>query len=75
MNKYFHTDSPDFLAMFAEAVTRADMNGQSFRVDVTDGVLKFKVGEGMWSPPFHSTPDAYRDQGHFADGTERGNHP
>jgi hypothetical protein len=61
MRGYFHTDSPDFLPALAEAVTRADLNGQSFRISVENGILKYKVGEGGWSPPVRSTPDAHRD--------------
>lgn len=62
MNGYFHTDSPDVLPALAEAVTRADMLGVSFRIHVEDGIMKYKVGGGSWSPPIRSTPDAYRDK-------------
>ena len=61
MKGYFHTDSPDFLPALAEAVTRADMEGKSFRISVENGILKYKVGGGAWSPPVRSTPDPYRD--------------
>lgn len=61
MRGYFHTDEPLALATLAEAITRADVNGQSFRINVENGVLTYKVGGGSWSPPMRSTLDAYRD--------------
>lgn len=61
MRDYFCTDSPNVLAALAEAVTRADMNGQRFRISVEGGVLKYKVGEGMWTAPIQSSNDPYRD--------------
>lgn len=61
MRGYFHTDSDMVLSQLAEAITRADLNGQSFRISVENGIMKYKVGGGGWSPPIRSTPDAYRD--------------
>lgn len=61
MRGYFHTDSDMVLSTLAEAITRADLNGQSFRINVENGVLTYKVGQGGWSPPIRSTVDVYRD--------------
>ena len=47
--------SMDILAL-AEAVTRAEAQGRTFRVAIDDGTFKYKVGEGMWSPPCYDTP-------------------
>ena len=44
--------------LLAEAATRAVAEGKTFRVStglyMHGEALKFKVGEGMWSPPFYS---------------------
>lgn len=61
MRGYFHTDSDMVLSQLAEAITRADLNGQSFRISVENGIMKYKVGGGGWSPPIRSTPDVHRD--------------
>lgn len=61
MRGYFHTDRDIDLATLAEAITRADATGASFRINVENGVLTYKVGGGSWSPPMRSTVDAYRD--------------
>lgn len=49
---------PFDIIMLAEAATRADMEGSKLRVQTGDmqgrAYLKFKVGEGMWSPPLWS---------------------
>jgi hypothetical protein len=60
---YFHTDSGS-ARFFIESVARlAEENDQSLRIDVAgDGSLRIKRGEGVWSAPISSTPDAYRDQ-------------
>ena len=59
---YFHTDNLMYIWSIAEAASRAESEGRRFRVNVdADGNLTYKVGEGMWSPPFESTPDPYRD--------------
>ena len=59
---YFHTDSPTTLDWLARVVMLAEENYQSLRFDVdSEGRLKVKRGEGTWSPPIDSTPDAYRD--------------
>ena len=61
MRGYFHTDRDIDLATLAEAITRADATGASFRINVENGVLTYKVGGGSWSPPMRPTVDAYRD--------------
>jgi hypothetical protein len=58
---YFHTDRDLDLATLAEAITRADVEGKSFRINVENGILTYKVGSGTWSPPMRSTLDMYRD--------------
>lgn len=51
----------------AEAATRADANGQPFRLafdhDGNARCVKFKVGESVWSAPFYDEreSDPYRD--------------
>lgn len=52
--------SPEAIVYLAEAATRADAEGKSLRVAVQGDTFKYKVGEGMWSPPFHDQPDQYR---------------
>lgn len=47
----------------AEAATRAGAEGRTLRLAFgtsNDGMnwVKFKVGEGMWSPPLYSDHDA-----------------
>lgn len=62
MNGYFHTDGTNLdLVTLAEAVTRADAEGKSFRIHVENGIMKYKVGGGSWSPPMRSTFDPFRD--------------
>lgn len=59
---YFHTDNKFTLQTIAIAANNAAENGRSLRLDVdSEGRLKFKVGEGMWSAPIASTTDPYRD--------------
>jgi hypothetical protein len=59
---YFHTDNPNEIQRFAEAVTYADTNGVRLRLDVDgQGRLRYKVGGGGWSAPIASTPDPWRD--------------
>lgn len=59
---YFHTDSPTTLDFIARVAALAEENYQSLRIDVdSEGNLKIKRGEGVWSPPIPSTPDPYRD--------------
>lgn len=59
---YFHTNNVRTVN-FVERVARLAVdNGQSLRIDVdAAGNLRIKRGEGMWSPPIASDPDAYRD--------------
>lgn len=52
--------SPDAIIYLAEAATRADAEGRRLRVAIDGDGFKFKVGEGMWSPPFEDQPDPYR---------------
>lgn len=58
---YFHTDEPSFLIWFEAVVSRAATEGRKLRLDTDEqGNLRIKLGEGVWSPPFQSTPDPYR---------------
>jgi hypothetical protein len=55
------------LDWLAEAVTRAQAEGRSLRINIEQSIepgtgelgyaLKYKVGEGMWSPPMRSMHD------------------
>ena len=59
---YFHTDSPTLLSTLGYLMTEGAKQGGRVRLDVDEaGRLRYKVGEGMWSPPISSTPDPYRD--------------
>lgn len=58
---YFHTDNPDTLNYLGNLLKDAAKHGGRIRLDVVDGNLKVKAGEGMWSAPFYSTSDPYRD--------------
>lgn len=61
---YFHTDRGFDIAVIANALLTAATEGRRVRIDVdSEGSLKVKIGEGMWSAPFASTPDPYRDLG------------
>lgn len=58
---YFHTDN-DAVTDQIERAVNAAQHGRSLRLDVdSQGNLRIKVGEGMWSAPIASTPDPYRD--------------
>ena len=51
----------------AEAITRAQAEGKSVRFDIDEAIapgtgvrtpiIKYKIGEGMWSAPTFSQPD------------------
>lgn len=59
---YFHTDSYQTVASLSAVLNDAYEQGQRVRIDVdTQGNLRIKRGEGIWSPPFASTPDPYRE--------------
>lgn len=58
---YFHTDDPRLIGYLADILKTAEDTGTRIRIDVYGGQLRIKRGEGMWSPPFDSTPDEYRD--------------
>lgn len=61
---YFHTDDVNLINEIADNLNFAAIHGKRVRLDVdAAGTLKMKIGEGMWSPPFDSTPDPYRDLG------------
>jgi hypothetical protein len=58
--------SPMAILELAEAATRADAQGKRLRietgVDLRGPFIKWKVGEGAWSPPFREAEvDPYRD--------------
>lgn len=61
---YFHTDDPEVIAFIAAVAQTAVDTGTRLRLDVDGhGDLRIKRGEGMWTAPFYSTPDPYRDLG------------
>ena len=60
---YFHTDNAFTIENIAGRLRHAAETGRRVRLDVDDqGVLRVKIGEGIWSPPMASTPDPYRDE-------------
>ena len=68
---YFHTDEPAMILLIAGIAQRAIENGQSLRFDIdSEGNLKMKRGEGIWSAPFASTPDPYRDNSPIGEDPE-----
>lgn len=59
---YFSTDDPNLMSTLGYLLTEGAKQGGRIRFDVDEnGRLKYKAGEGMWSPPISSTPDPYRD--------------
>lgn len=59
---YFHTDNAFTVATLARLLTIAAEDGRKIRLDVdSNGALRYKIGEGMWSGPIDSTYDPYRD--------------
>lgn len=59
---YFHTDELAAINIIASVALEAHKQGQRLRIDVDgNGNLRIKRGEGVWSPPFSSTNDPYRD--------------
>jgi hypothetical protein len=59
---YFHTDDKSLIGYLADVFKTAEETGTRIRLNVnSDGSLIIKRGEGIWSPPFASTPDPYRD--------------
>lgn len=60
---YFHTDDERLIGYLADVLKNAEGLGTRIRLDVdSEGNLRIKRGEGIWSPPFASTPDPYRDE-------------
>lgn len=61
---YFHTDDIALIGYLADVFKTAETTGTRIRINVNEGGdLIIKRGEGIWSPPFHSTADPYRAQG------------
>lgn len=58
---YFHTDNERDINWLAAVLDQAALNQRKVRLDVQDGALKVKIGEGPWTAPIHGTPDPYRD--------------
>lgn len=59
---YFHTDDSTMAGYIADVAKTAEDTHTRLRLDVdSEGNLRIKRGEGVWSPPFASTPDPYRD--------------
>lgn len=66
---YYHTDTREVIGYLADSLKNAEDFGKSVRLDVdAEGNLKIKIGEGIWSPPFSSTPDPYRDNAKDSNG-------
>lgn len=61
MNGYYHTDDATMLSWLENVLRTAREGGRSVRLHTEDGMLKVKVGEGMWTAPFASSHDSYRD--------------
>lgn len=60
---YFHTDDARTLAWLETVIKRAKEDELSLRFQITaDAGLKVKLGGGMWTAPFASTPDLQRDK-------------
>lgn len=62
---YFHSDNDPmgYIEDMGKAIAYAAQEGRRVRINVDgNGNLTYKIGEGGWSPPFHSTPDPYRDK-------------
>lgn len=60
---YFHTDNEQDIGWLARALAQAEAHGRRIRLDVdSEGNLKVKVGESMWTPPIAGTPDPHRDR-------------
>jgi hypothetical protein len=59
---YFMTDDPVTLDYLARVITLARENNQRLRIRTdSENRMQIKRGEGMWTPPFPSMPDQYRD--------------
>ena len=43
---------PNVLLRLSEAAQAAAKDGRTFRFTLDHGNLKWKVGEGMWTPPY-----------------------
>jgi hypothetical protein len=62
MRNYFHTDEPRMVSWLADVMATARDEGRKVRLHTdSQGNLRVKVGEGMWTAPFKSTPDPARD--------------
>lgn len=60
---YFHTDREKIVDSLAETLSFASHQRKAVRIDVdSEGSLRVKIGQGMWSPPIASTVDPYRDE-------------
>lgn len=60
---YFHTDDKALIGYLADVFKTAEETGTRIRLNVDgEGNLTVKRGEGVWSPPFASTADPYRDR-------------
>lgn len=59
---YFHTNSVRDIQWLANTLQNAANEERRVRFDVdSQGCLKVKVGEGIWTAPISGTPDPYRD--------------
>lgn len=59
---YFHTDNTSDIEVLAFALSVAHQQEKRVRFNIdANGSLIYKIGEGIWSVPFKSTVDPYRD--------------
>ena len=59
---YFYTDDPMMIEWLTHVLVQARDYKQSIRLDVdSQGRLRVKRGESIWSIPFESRNDPYRD--------------
>lgn len=58
---YYHTDDPRMLQWLENVLRTTREQNRCIRFRTEGTTLKVKVGEGVWTAPFQSTPDPYRD--------------
>lgn len=59
---YFSCNNKETANFLANVIRMAQHKDQRVRIDVdSEGNLRIKRGEGMWSSPMPSDPDPYRD--------------
>lgn len=58
---YYHTEDPVMLDWLIAVLSTARHHERRVRILTEGTTLKIKVGEGVWTAPFQSDPDPYRD--------------